>query len=75
MEKNEYTYPYMFFGTSVKPLTNYTPDELGRRLLAMSQAGHGVSYAASTDHTEKQEESCLTSASCISDCSRRIVHW
>ena len=49
MENEKYYQAFRDLGIKVETLpSNYNPEEYGRRLLSMSQAENGVSYAAST---------------------------
>ncbi len=53
MNTDKYSQIFESLGIPIQPLpSSYSPDSYGRRLLAMSQTEHGVSYSASTDYLD-----------------------
>lgn len=49
--QNQYFQIYRSLNIPIEPLpSNYTPEEYGKRLAAMSCTNKGVSYASSTDY-------------------------
>lgn len=60
MNTDKYSQVFESLGIPIQPLpSNYTPDAYGRRLLAMSQTEHGVSYASSTDYLETSQKTTV----------------
>ncbi|MBR0372926.1 MAG: hypothetical protein IJH91_00150 [Mogibacterium sp.] len=61
MDNDKYYQAFMNLNIPIVSLpANYTPEEFGRRLYALSQKEKGVSYAASTDYSSFQQNSVKT---------------
>jgi hypothetical protein len=54
MDKEDYAQVFRALDIPIQPIpSNYSPEEFGRKLFAMSQIESGVCYAASTDYAKK----------------------